>query len=49
MADSTQTSIQRRPEYIEGLEKTLLDVLFGQEQAYSDAGYTTPDPDGQYT
>ena len=49
MADSTQTNIQRRPDHIEDLEKTLLDVLFGQEQAYSDAGYTTPDPDGQYT
>jgi len=45
----TQTNIQRRPEYIEGLEKTLLDVLFGQEKAYSDAEYTTPDPAGQYT
>jgi len=45
----TQTNVQRRPEYIEGLEKTLLDALFGQEKAYSDAEYTTPDPAGQYT
>lgn len=41
MSDYTTETIQRRPEYIERLERALLSNIFGQEVGYEDPELTT--------